>query len=88
MMRISEAPGGDEQVTLRIEGQLVGQWVEELERACERLLGGTKQVVLDVAEVSFIDRKALPALRSLRLRGVTFANSNPFVTEQLKEVER
>ena len=75
-------------MTLRIEGRLVGSSLGELEATCERLISAKKQVVVDVASVTYVDRTAFDSLRRLRLRGVAFSNGNPFVTEQLKEVER
>jgi anti-anti-sigma regulatory factor len=88
MLRISEQRGDEGQPVLRLEGQLVGAWIGELEQNCDRLLRRSRGVVLDLAEVSFIDRRALAVLRDLHARGVIFANSNPFVAEQLKEVVR
>ena len=75
-------------MTLKLEGRLGAVSIPELERACERLFGEAVRVVIDVADVSFVDRAALRSLRDLRLRGAAFANGNAFVTEQLKEVER
>ncbi len=88
MIRISEADAGERQVTLKLEGRLASSSVADLERTCERLFDGAKRVVLDVASVSYVDRSALTSLRRLHLRGVTFANGNAFVTEQLREVEQ
>jgi anti-anti-sigma regulatory factor len=88
MIRISEACVSPEEVTLKLEGRLGDSSAADLEGTCERLIGEAKRVVLDVASVSYVDRAALRSLRRLRRRGVTFANGNPFVTEQLKEVER
>lgn len=86
MIRIWEQEGEGARVTLRLEGNLAGASIEELEKACARSLARAASVVLDVSGVHFIDRRALASLRELRERGVTFTNCTPFVAEQLKEV--
>ena len=88
VIRISEARVGEREATLKLAGRLGAASIPELERVCERLFGEAVRVVIDVADVSFVDREALRSLRNLRLRGAAFANGNAFVTEQLKEVER
>jgi len=68
---------------LQLEGQLLGPWVDELERTCERLLPA-HSVALDLAHVTFVERRGVELLRSLRTRGVPLLHCTPFVTEQLK----
>ena len=88
VIRITETIVGENEVNLKIEGRLLDASVGELERTCERMLADAKRVVLDVACLTYLDRAALASFRRLRLRGVTFANGNAFVTEQLREVEQ
>jgi hypothetical protein len=71
-------------VTLRLEGRVVGPWVEELRRACEGVLDAGAMLALDLSEVSFVDRNGVELVRSLRNQNVTLLNCSPFVTEQLK----
>jgi hypothetical protein len=75
-------PEGDEAI-LRLEGQIIGPWVDELQRACERLLGASS-VTLDLSNVSFVERRGVELLRSLGTRGVPLLHCSPFVVEQLK----
>jgi ABC-type transporter Mla MlaB component len=55
MLRISRVESPAETVTLRLEGQVRGPWVEELCQACEQLLARGSSLVLDLTDVSFID---------------------------------
>lgn len=75
---------------LRLEGQVRGPWVEELRRACDQVLGknghGGNGLVLDLADVSFIDADGVTLIRELTARRVVVTNCSPFVVEQLKEV--
>jgi anti-anti-sigma regulatory factor len=91
MLRISATATTEEQpVFLRLEGQVRGPWVEELRRACGQFLGKNGHVgnrlVLDLAEVSFIDADGVTLFRELTARRVLITNCSPYVAEQLKEV--
>jgi anti-anti-sigma regulatory factor len=76
--------------SLRLEGQVTGPWVEELRRACDQMLGKNghrgSRLVLDLAEVSFIDADGVTLFRELTARRVVVTHCSPFVAEQLKEV--
>ena len=70
--------------TLELAGRVIGPWVDELSRSCERVLaiGGTLSV--DLGQVSFVDRDGVQFLQRLRARDVALVNCSPFVAEQLK----
>ena len=68
---------------LRLEGQIIGPWVDELHRTCDRLLGG-RALTLDLSHVSFVERRGIELLRELGDRGVPLIHCTPFVAEQLK----
>jgi len=68
---------------LLLEGQIIGPWVDELQRTCERLLGA-RPIALDLSHVSFVERRGVELLRSLGTRGVPLLHCSPFVAEQLK----
>jgi len=68
---------------LRLEGQIIGPWIDELQRTCERLLG-TSALALDLSHVLFVERRGVELLRSLGTRGVPLLHCSPFVAEQLK----
>ena len=70
--------------TLRLEGQLIGPWLKELERSCAEARTNGAGLVLDLAGVSFIDNEGLALLRSLTDGAVTLINPSHFVAEQLK----
>jgi hypothetical protein len=74
---------GRDDMVLRLEGQIIGPWVEELQRTCHWLRAG-RAIALDLADVSFVERRGIELLRELRGRGVPLLNCTPFVAEQLK----
>jgi len=71
------------QAVLQLEGQVIGPWVDELRRTCDGMLGH-RAVVLDLARVSFVERRGVELLCALRNRGVLLLRCSPFVAEQLK----
>jgi anti-anti-sigma factor len=75
--------------TLKLEGQIRGEWVHELRRVCfEVLLKPASWLVLDLAEVSFIDADGLELFRQLSAERVSLNNCSPFTAEQLKAAQQ
>ncbi len=66
--------------TLKVEGRLAGQWVDELSRAAAAALGDTPSVVLNLADVTFVDAAGVALLRELRARGFALADCSTFVS--------
>ena len=83
MMRISVVQSSSQTVTLRVEGEVKGRWVEELRRACEESLSRDIRLILDLVGVSFIDIQGISLLRDLMDRQVVFTNPCPFIAEQI-----
>jgi ABC-type transporter Mla MlaB component len=75
-----------DRVTLVLEGEVLGPWVDELRRACDRALASHSAVTLDLGAVGFIDRAGLGLVRELERRQVRVTNCSPFVVEQLRGV--
>jgi ABC-type transporter Mla MlaB component len=84
VLRISLVEAMNQALTLRLEGQVRGPWVEELCRACDQLLARESALFLDLSDVSFIDTDGVALCRRLRERNVEILHCSPFVAEQLK----
>ena len=84
MLKIVFDATGNGGFVLRLEGRVIGPWVEEVRRSCDRALTMTSRATLDLANVSFVDRDGVEMLGSLRRRRVALVNCSPFVAEQLK----
>jgi hypothetical protein len=87
MLRITQTVQTDRSVTLRVEGEMIGPWVAELVRVCAEKLAAGTTVVLEMADVSFLERKGALALVGLIERGVVAAHCSAFLTEQLKAAQ-
>ena len=82
LWRESSPESGD---VIKVEGQIMGEWVALVERECD---GGTRDrrpVSLDLGDVTFVDGRGLVMLRSLLSRSVRFVNVTPLLQDQLNE---
>jgi len=84
MLKIELTESGNGITKLRLEGRVLGPWVEELRRSCDLILATGAKVTLDFSGVSFVDRSGVELVRSLRDQDVALLNCSAFVAEQLK----
>jgi hypothetical protein len=85
VLKISTLVTSRRRETLRLEGHLGGPSVAELPRCCGGVLSAGKDLRIDLAGVSFVDREGIALLRTLKLAGVGLINCTPFVGLQLSE---
>ena len=83
MLKIESAMTADGHPRFQLEGRVIGPWVGELRAACDQALADGGGLVIDLAEVVFVDQRGLELLCELRQRGVTL-DCSVFVAEQLK----
>ncbi len=69
MLRITVQEGERAQ-TIKLEGKIVGPWVQEFSRAWHSLAGslGSKELHLDLCGVAFVDAKGRQLLREIYQR--------------------
>lgn len=67
--------------TYRLEGRLVGPWVDELRATCRSLPPSALR--LDLSAVSYVDETGVSLLDELRRLGVDLSPCSPFVTALL-----
>lgn len=84
MLRIMEEKATDGSTMLRLDGRIVGPWVEVLRESCERLSPANGCVMLDLLGVSFADQAGVRVLQQLDQQQFTLLNCSPFLREQLK----
>ena len=87
MLRITATNNGHQYVLLRLEGRVAGPWVAELWKSCEKVLGDGKALVLNLADVSFLDSAGVKLLATIHARGAELADCSPFVEQQLRTAE-
>lgn len=69
-LRITRRKGSRSRATLMLEGSVVAEWAALLERECSGLLRSRREVRLDLAAVTFVDRVGVRALKRLSRAGV------------------
>jgi hypothetical protein len=84
MVRISVTESTCNAMTLLIEGKVIGDAVDELNSCCDQALAEGRRLTLDVAGVSFIDRKGVALFRRLAAHQVSVLNCSAFIAEQIK----
>jgi anti-anti-sigma regulatory factor len=72
-------------VWLKLEGKLVGPWVDECRSACTREILSAKRPSLDLSGVRFIDSQGVELLRQLRACGIEMPHRSSFVAELLRD---
>jgi hypothetical protein len=69
MLKITRIAPSAGKVILRLEGKLIGPWVNELKSYCEIVRREGRQLLLQMTEVSFADRAGIALLRGLEASG-------------------
>lgn len=69
---------------LTFEGKLVGDWVEEGRVACAQEIAAGRPPVLDLSQVTYVDRDGLRLLRQWIANGVPMPVRSSFVAELLR----
>jgi ABC-type transporter Mla MlaB component len=88
LLKITEVSGNDSGRTLKLEGKLLGLWVEELRSICLQPLQGLEQIDLDLAAVTFVDAAGAKLLRELIQRGIAITRCSGFVAALLHVEEQ
>jgi anti-anti-sigma regulatory factor len=71
-------------VVLKLEGKIIEQWAALLDGECRAFLRNHKTLLLDCAEVNFLDARGVDVLRSLPSNKVTIIGAPGIVTELLR----
>lgn len=83
MLRITRSIK-DGTVWLKLEGKLAADWVEECRLAYAADATSGRRPVLDLSEVTFVDRDGLKLLRQFETEGVLIPLRSNFVAELLR----
>jgi len=85
MLRIARIDVDDSDLiqTLKLEGKLLGPWVDELIRACEEPQTPPSCLRLDLSAVTFIDSAGAKLLDDLIRQGARVVGCSGFIAEML-----
>ena len=72
-----------------LEGKLVGPWVTELEKCWETALAAncSRGILVDLADVTFMDSKGKALLARMRRKGVKLLSNGVLINAIVAEIE-
>ena len=72
-----------------LEGKLVGPWVKELEKHWESAIAAnsSRTMLVDLADVSFIDGEGRALLARMREKGVRFLSTGVLINAIVAEID-
>jgi anti-anti-sigma regulatory factor len=70
-------------LTLKVEGLILGPWVDTLRAACTARGRRPRRLRLDLAAVTYVDAAGVQLLRELMAEGAAIAACSSFVGELL-----
>lgn len=79
MLRITAVENLGENVCLKVEGRIVGNWAREFEHVCEMVLAQGQCLVLDFSDVRFIDQGGLAFLKRMSSQRIRIIKARPLV---------
>lgn len=85
MMRVTRIETGDGVPTLRVEGRLTDDAVEELHMACTTPARAAAPLRLDVSGLQFVDAPGVDLLHALRRDGAEITGTSAFLDELLRD---
>jgi len=87
MLQITYTSEGSSDITLKLEGRVVSDWVPLVREECLRILKEKKSVRLDCSDVTFVDDRGVEMLKAMAGEGVKLVNCSPFIECLLREGE-
>lgn len=84
MLRITPVAAENSVSTLKLEGKLMGPWVDELGRTCNEYIASRKGLQIDLQSVTFVDGAGVDLLRDLMRRGIRVSACSALVAELLR----
>lgn len=86
MLKITETARNESGRSFKLEGKLLGPWVDELRNVCIPLLDRLEQVGLDLAGVTYVNPAGAKLLCELVRQGIIIIRISAFV-ENVMHVE-
>ena len=76
------------QVRLKVQGRIVSEWIEVLERECREVFESRRTVQLDFSGVTFISGQGLAMLNRLPAGKVQIVGCSPLIEQVLEGGKR
>lgn len=84
MLKITKVALLDQEVTLQLDGRVMGPWVELLRTSAESVMGVGTKLTLDLENIRYVDCEGVGLITNLINRGTSLKNVPLFVSEQIR----
>jgi hypothetical protein len=84
MLRLTQIAGTHRTQTIKLEGKLLGPWVDEVRKACPAGTDPSSRINLDLSALIFVDAAGERLLRDLIARGSEVLACSSYVAELLR----
>jgi hypothetical protein len=84
MLKITELERKEASVVLKVEGRVAAEWITEFETTCNKELADGLMLTLDMQDVRFVERSAIPILQRMVDRNVEFVKCSPLLSRQIE----
>ena len=85
MLKITPDRQDDDHLKVRLCGQLTKEYIPELERTLNTGSTESRNVALDLSNVTFVDREAMEFLCSAKSRNITIENCPSYVIRWIQQ---
>ena len=76
---------GSSQVTLKVEGKIVSDWVSLLEKECLSLRMQKKKVLLDLSDITYVDESGVEMLNRIISDDIEIARCSSLIKSLLNQ---
>jgi anti-anti-sigma regulatory factor len=87
VLRLTRLQDPTRGLTIKVEGQIEGEWGAFLEQECLALRDIATPVSIDLADVHFVDTRGIAALQRLVAAHLALVHCSPLVDELLRTTE-
>ncbi len=84
MLRLNRIAGTHPTQTIKLEGKLLGPWVDEVRQACAAGTDPSGRISLDLSALTFVDAAGEGLLLDLIARGIEVVACTSYVAELLR----
>ncbi len=88
MLRITQTPKSTSIVELKLEGEIVSEWIPLLRQQCESSLREGRKIALDFSEVRFVDCRAVDMLMALDRERIRIIRCPQSIEDMINECRR
>ncbi len=83
MLWIEKQERSGSKAVLKLEGQLLGEWVSVLEEECRKMLEEKNKLTLEMADVTYVNQLGVDLLRRLTAENVELVNCSSLIENLL-----